>query len=103
MQDFGTQTRRVWDKLNNEEEIVITNDGQPRAFLVNIPDGFFNEILTGIRQVKSQIKPRQNNNKTQFAAARECFDREHSSEEMTASWQELRDMLSNIDGSSVDL
>jgi antitoxin (DNA-binding transcriptional repressor) of toxin-antitoxin stability system len=108
MRDFRTQTTRVWDKLNNEEEIVITNNGRPRAFLVSIPDGFFDEILTGIRQVKTQIKPRlqeNRNSKTQldFAAAREHFDREHSTEEMTASWRSLKEMLSGIDGGEIDL
>ena len=108
MRDFRNQSTQVWNKLSNEEEIVITSNGRPRAFLVNIPDGFFDEMLTGIRQAKEQIKPlRQgrHNRKAQvdFAASREKFDRDHSSEEMKASWQELRDMLSGIDGSGIDL
>ena len=108
MRDFRTQTTQVWEKLNNEEEIVITSNGRPRAFLLNIPDGLFDEILTGIRQVKARVKPRQqdtrgSNKQIDFAAAREKFDREHSSEEMKASWQELKVMLSGIDGGGIDL
>ena len=56
MFDFRTQTTQVWDKLDNDEEIVITNNGRPRAFLINIPEGFFDEMLTGIRKARAQIR-----------------------------------------------
>ena len=58
MRDFRTKTTQVWEKLSNDEEIVITNNGRPRAFLVNIPEGLFDETLSGIRQAKAQIKPK---------------------------------------------
>ena len=96
MRDFRTKTTLVWEKLINNEEIVITSNGRPRAFLVNIPDGYFDEMLTGIREAKNQIKPR-------IQITRQQFDLERTSEEIKASWQELRNMLSAIDGSSIDL
>jgi len=49
MRDFRTQTTQVWDKLENDEEIVITSNGRPKAFLINIPEGLFDEMLSGIR------------------------------------------------------
>ena len=54
MRDFRTQTTRVWSQLKNGEEIVITNNGRPRAFLVNIPDGLFDKMLDSIRQAQKQ-------------------------------------------------
>jgi len=90
MRDFRTKTTQVWDKLINDEEIVITNNGRPRAFLVNIPEGFFNEVLSGIRQTKEQIKPRLGQQR--FAP-----------EERKAAMQEIRELLSDVDGNSIDL
>ena len=102
MRDFRTQTTQVWDKLDNEEEIVITNNGRPRAFLINIPEGFFDEMLSGIRQARAQIKPKSRR-QYDLLLEREQFDREHESEEMKISWQELKDMLAGIDGNAIDL
>jgi len=94
MRSFRTQTTRVWDKLDNEEEIVITNNGQPRAFLVSIPDGAFDEMLTGIRHAKSQILPR---------IERQRYAKKRSQDEMTSAMQEIRELLSDIDGDSIDI
>jgi len=94
MRDFRTETTKVWDKLNNDEEIVITNNGRPRAFLVSIPEGYFDEILTGIRQTKAQIKPRN---------ARQCFLQKHTPAERAAAMQEIRELLSDIDGDGIYL
>jgi len=102
MRDFRTQTTRVWDKLDKEEEIVITNNGRPRAFLINIPEGFFDEMLSGIRQARAQIRPKSRR-QYDLRQEREQFDREHSKEEMEASWKELKDMLAGIDSNAIDL
>ena len=59
MRDFRTQTSQIWEKLENGEEIVITNNGKPRAFLINIPDGFFDEMLSGIRYAKNRLSQRK--------------------------------------------
>jgi len=92
MRDFRTQTTKVWENLSNEEEIVITNNGRPRAFLVNIPEGLFDEMLTGIRQAKANI----------HIEAKQALSK-YSSEEKQASWQELRELLADVDGSDIDL
>ena len=46
----------LWETLA-EEEIVVTNNGKPAAFLVGIPSGSFEQILNGIQKVKKEIKP----------------------------------------------
>jgi len=93
MRDFRTQTTQVWDKLSADEEIVITNNGRPRAFLVNIPDGCFDEVLTGIRQTKAKAA----------AKAPGGLANRTSPEEKRAAMQEIRELLAGIDGNSIDL
>ena len=102
MRDFRTQTTQVWNRLQNGEEIVITNNGRPRAFLVNIPDGLFDKMLDGIRQAQEQAKsvvmqnkPAVKNDKLRYVQA--------SSLEKKAAMQEIRDLLAGLDGSSFDL
>ena len=52
VRDFRSSPKEIWDKLNDEEEIVITNNGKPTALLLNIPEGNFEEALASIRQAK---------------------------------------------------
>ena len=94
MRDFRTETTKVWDKLNNDEEIVITNNGRPRAFLVSIPEGTFDEVLSGIRKAKAQIKPRN---------AQQYFLQKHTPAERAAAMQEIRELLSDVDGNGIDI
>jgi antitoxin (DNA-binding transcriptional repressor) of toxin-antitoxin stability system len=97
MRDFRTQTTQVWSRLANNEEIVITNNGRPRAFLVSIPEGAFEQMLSGIREAKAKIMP------VGSQTGEGCYENEHTPEELKSNWQELRDMLAGIDGNSVDL
>jgi len=97
IRDFRTKTTQIWDSLADDKEIIITNNGRPRAFLVNIPEGLFEEMLTGIRQAKDRIKQLQRH------ASEEPSTHERTSAEMKTAWQELRNMLSAIDGNGVSL
>ena len=90
MRDFRTLTTQIWNNLSEGEEIVITNNGRPRAFLVNIPDGFFEEVLTGIRRTNNQFKPSIHHS------------HEHTPEEKMTAMQRIRDLLTGIDGNSID-
>ena len=56
MRDFRTQTTQVWNRLQSGEEIVITSNGRPRAFLVNIPDGLFDIDLGRMRAERRAVK-----------------------------------------------
>ena len=96
MRDFRTQTAQVWGKLAAEQEVVITNNGRPRAFLVNIPDGGFEVMLTGIREARARVKP-----KAQTEPLR--YNKTGTPEEKTAAWEEVRALMAGIDGSKIDL
>jgi antitoxin (DNA-binding transcriptional repressor) of toxin-antitoxin stability system len=43
----------VWDKLTQQEEIVLTNNGKPAALILKIPDGNLEELLRSVRQAKA--------------------------------------------------
>ena len=102
MRDFRTQTTQVWNRLQSGEEIVITNKGKPRAFLVNIPDGLFDIMLDGIRQAQKQAGSVVTQNEP--AAKNETLHRAQTSpDEKKAAMQEIRDLLASLDGSSIDL
>ena len=102
MRDFRTQTTQVWNRLQSGEEIVITNNGRPRAFLVNIPDGLFDKMLDSIRQAQKQARliakqnePATGNEKPLYMQA--------TPDEKKAAMQEIRDLLAGLDGSGIDL
>jgi antitoxin (DNA-binding transcriptional repressor) of toxin-antitoxin stability system len=102
MRDFRTQTTEIWNNLTDGEEIVITSNGRPRAFLVNIPDGFFDEMLMGIREAKTQIKPgfrRQ----IGYGQKHARHDSGLTPEEKMAAMQEIRNLLIDVDGNNIDL
>jgi len=96
MRDFRTQTAQVWDKLANDQEIVITNNGRPRAFLVNIPENGFEVMLTGIREARAQVKPNPHRETVRY-------NKTGSPAEMTAAWEEVRALMAGIDGDKIDL
>jgi len=43
----------VWNKLSQQEEMVLTNNGKPAALVISIKDGNFEEVLCSIRQAKA--------------------------------------------------
>jgi antitoxin (DNA-binding transcriptional repressor) of toxin-antitoxin stability system len=102
MRDFRTQTTQIWNTLSDGEEIVITSNGRPRAFLINIPHGYFDEMLTSIRQAKDQIKPNKRQ-QSGYMIEQVRHNREHTPEEKKAAMQTIRDLLINVDGNSIDL
>jgi antitoxin (DNA-binding transcriptional repressor) of toxin-antitoxin stability system len=52
VRDFRSSPKEIWEKLSEEEEIVITNNGKPTALLVNIPEGGFEETVQCVRRAK---------------------------------------------------
>ncbi|MDR0381523.1 MAG: type II toxin-antitoxin system Phd/YefM family antitoxin [Oscillospiraceae bacterium] len=53
VRDFRSASREIWDKLVNNEEIIVTNNGRPTALLLNITESNFEEILASVRQAKA--------------------------------------------------
>jgi len=53
VRDFRSASRDVWNKLNCDGELVVTNNGKPTALLLDIGDDDLEELLLSIRQTKA--------------------------------------------------
>ena len=71
VRDLRTSPKNVWDTLDKEKEVVITNNGKPSALMIPIADANFDDILATVRQVNAmRIVTRM-----QRAAAKAGLDR----------------------------
>ena len=55
IRDLRTTPKALWDNLSNDGEVVITNNGKPKAILFDIADGDFEELIKAVRQAKAMI------------------------------------------------
>ncbi len=53
--DLRTTPKSIWEDLASDGEVVITNNGRPKAILVDISDGSFEETIKAIKQAKAMI------------------------------------------------
>ena len=53
VRDFRTAPKKVWERLYQQGEIVVTNNGKPTALMLDLAGGDFEEILSSIRQAKA--------------------------------------------------
>ena len=53
VRDFRNSSRDIWDKVRNDEDIVVTSNGKPTAILVNVSENNLEEVLGSIRQAKA--------------------------------------------------
>jgi len=50
--ELRTSTSKINEMLNDDGKIIITNNGKPKALMINISDVNFEETLSIINQVK---------------------------------------------------
>ena len=53
VRDLRTTQKAIWEKLEQDGEVVITNNGKPSALLFDIGDGDLEETLKAVRQAKA--------------------------------------------------
>ena len=51
VRDLRSTPKEVWDTLNAEKEVVITNNGKLSALMIPICDTNFEEVVSAVRQV----------------------------------------------------
>ena len=51
VRDLRTSPKNVWETLNKEKEVVITNNGKPTALMIPINDINFDDVMATLRQV----------------------------------------------------
>lgn len=55
VRDLINTPKSIWDNLSNNGEVVITNNGKPKAIMIDIENGDFEETIKAIRQAKAMI------------------------------------------------
>ena len=55
MRDLRTETKSMWADLSRGDEVIITNNGKPSALMIEIPEGYFDEVVQAVRQAKAMI------------------------------------------------
>jgi len=53
VREFRTSSRNIWNKLSQDGKMVITNNGKPRALLLDISNDDLEETLFTLKQVKA--------------------------------------------------
>jgi antitoxin (DNA-binding transcriptional repressor) of toxin-antitoxin stability system len=53
VKDFKTSSARIWKKLPEEQEMIITNNGKPIALLTSLTDKTLENTLSAIKQAKA--------------------------------------------------
>ena len=53
--DLRTIPRNIWNSLEADGEVIITNNGKPTALMLNIGDTDFDEVVKAARQTKAMI------------------------------------------------
>ena len=53
VRDLRTSPKHVWETLDQEKEVVITNNGKPSALMIPVNDTNFEDILAAVRQASA--------------------------------------------------
>ena len=85
VRDLRTTQKAIWENLEKDGEVVITNNGKPTALLFDIGDGDLEETLKAIRQAKAMIAFNSMRSK---AAAKGYLSEEEIEAEIAAARQE---------------
>lgn len=52
VRDLTASPKSAWDKLAQEGEVAITNNGKPTAIMISVNENEFDETIQAIRQAK---------------------------------------------------
>ena len=52
VRDFRSGTSNLWDRLERDGKMVITNNGRPTAIMINIANQDFEAVLDSINQAE---------------------------------------------------
>jgi prevent-host-death family protein len=53
VRDFRNSSRDIWERVSNDEDVIITNNGKPTAILVSVSECNLDEVLASIRQARA--------------------------------------------------
>lgn len=55
VRDLRTTQKAIWETLEKDGEVVITNNGKPFALLVDIGDGNLEDTVKAVRQARAMM------------------------------------------------
>ena len=55
VRDLRNTPKSIWDNLSSDGEVVITNNGKPKALMINIADGYFEETVKAVKQARAMM------------------------------------------------
>lgn len=85
VRDLRTTPKAIWENLEKDGEVVITNNGKPSALLFDISNGDLEETLKAVRQAKAMLAF---NSMREQAAARGYMTDEEIEAEIASARQE---------------
>lgn len=85
VRDLRTTQKAIWENLEKDGEVVITNNGKPSALLFDISNGDLEETLKAVRQAKAMLAF---NSMREQAAARGYMTDEEIEAEIDSARQE---------------
>ena len=53
VRDLRSKGRRVWEELENEEQLVVTSNGRPIALLTGVNEENFENTLRDLRRARA--------------------------------------------------
>ncbi len=86
VRDLRTTQKAIWENLEKDGEVVITNNGKPSALLFDISNGDLEETLKAVRQAKAMLAF---NSMREQAAARGYMTDEEIEAEIASARQEV--------------
>ena len=85
VRDLRTTQKAIWENLEKDGEVVITNNGKHSALLFDISNGDLEETLKAVRQAKAMLAF---NSMREQAAARGYMTDEEIEAEIASARQE---------------
>lgn len=55
IRDLRNSKKEVWDNLENEGELVVLNNGRPRAIIFGVDNDNVDIMIKAVRQAKAMI------------------------------------------------
>jgi antitoxin (DNA-binding transcriptional repressor) of toxin-antitoxin stability system len=87
VRDFRSGTANLWDKLERDGKMVVTNNGRPTALMINILNQDFEAVLDSINQAEFM---RAVNNMRSIAAANGYMSEDEINAEIQAARAERK-------------
>ena len=65
VRDLRNAKKEVWDKLEKEGELIVLNNGKPRALIFDVNNENIDMMIKAVRQAKAMISFNQMREKAQ--------------------------------------